>query len=167
MAKPSSTTDDKPSRTGSRTHNGRRRSDGHDELVLDEGENGTTVVHEEVVAKIAGTAARAVPGVHALAPQGAGESLASIVGRGRKDLGVRVEIGTTECAVDVRIVAEYGASIPEIARQIRENVNTSVETMTGLIVKEVNVNVTDLYFEEPRPEPAAAPEPTRPGRQLR
>jgi len=145
----------------------RRRGDGQDELVLDDAESGRTIVHEEVVAKIAGTAVREVPGVHALAPLGATESLASIVGRARKDSGVRVEIGKIECAVDVRIVAHYGAAIPEVARQIRDNVSALVQTMTGLVVKEVNVSVVDLYFDEARLESQLPPEPAAPSRQLR
>lgn len=118
-------------------------------LVLDDDERGRTVVNDEVVAKIVGTAVRDVAGVHGLAAAGAGESLARMVGvRERKDFGVRVEIGRTECAVDVRIVAEFGASIPRVAKAIRDRVAESVLTMTGLVAREVNIEVADLFFDE-------------------
>jgi uncharacterized alkaline shock family protein YloU len=133
-------------------------------LVLDDDARGRTVVNDDVVAKIVGTAVREVDGVHSLAAVGAGENLARIVGvRERKDFGVRVEIGRTECAVDIRIVAEYGASIPEIAQAIRTRVGESVLTMTGLVAREINIEVADLFFEERAPEP----EPARAARLLR
>lgn len=124
-----------------------------DDLLLQE-EGGDTVIREHVVGKIAGLAIQEVPGVHELVPFGTGEAIEAIakrVGGGvKRDLGVRVEIGRVECAIDCRIVARYGASIPEIAEEIRRNVRERVRQMTGLEVKEVNIEVTDLYFDDDR-----------------
>ncbi len=135
------------------------------ETVLISSETGKTLVMEAVVAKIAGLAVREVPGVHSLVPWGAGQRLSSMAksirGTEMKDLGVRVEVGTVECAVDARIITEYGASIPKISDQIRGNVIERVKSMTGLVVKELNITVVDLYFDEPRPEPIVA------GRELK
>ena len=41
---------------------------------------------------------------------------------------------------------EYGYSIPFVAQALRENVIGKVETGTGLIVKEVNIEVDDLFI---------------------
>jgi len=123
------------------------------DTVVIESQGGRTIVMESVVAKIAGLAAREVPGVHNLVPYGAGQAITSfarnIRGSDMRELGVHVEVGTVEAAVDVRIVAEYGASIPDIASSIRENITTRVGGMTGLLVKEVNIEVVDLYFDQP------------------
>ena len=48
--------------------------------------------------------------------------------------------------MDVFIRADYGVNIPAVAAAVRNNVINRVESMTGLIVKEVNVEVLDLYF---------------------
>lgn len=113
-------------------------------------EDGQTIIHNEVVAKIAGMAVREVEGVHELVPYGAGQSVTSlarrVVGKSMRDLGIHVEVGKVEAAVDVRIVTEYGASIVEIAQQVRSNVRERVESMTGLRVVEVNIEVIDLFF---------------------
>jgi len=103
-----------------------------------------------VVAKIAGLAIREVDGVHALAPQDAGQAIAKVardlgVAEYRK-LGVRVEVGKIEAAVDARIITDYGRSIPEIAEGIRKNVKGRITAMTGLQLKELNIEVVDLYF---------------------
>jgi uncharacterized alkaline shock family protein YloU len=39
-----------------------------------------------------------------------------------------------------------------VAAAVRNNVVNRVETMTGLLVKEVNVEVLDLYFPSEEPE---------------
>ena len=62
--------------------------------------------------------------------------------------GVNVEVGKREAAIDVVIVVRYGHSIPTLAREVRENVIARVEAITGLVVKEVNIEVDDLRFEE-------------------
>lgn len=128
-------------------------------------EMGKTHIHQEVVAKIAGLAVREVEGVHELVPFGAGQRITSLAhsisGDEMKDLGVAVEVGEVEAAVDVRIITAYGVSIPKIARSIQDNVVKRIGTMTGLKVKEVNIEVIDLYFDKPekKDEKKALPAP--------
>ena len=69
--------------------------------------------------------------------------------------GVAVEVGEREAAVDLTVVVEYGESIPQIAKTLRENITRRIEGMTGLTVTEVNIAVNDLYF--PGDETAAEP----------
>lgn len=140
-------------------------TDSMSDMVALKSENGKTLVAEEVVAKIAGLAVREVEGVHELVAFGAGQTLTSlaktITREDMKDLGVRVEVGTVEAAVDVRIIANYGASIPRVAEGIRKNVTEKIKHMTGLRTKEVNIEVLDLWFPE-----SAVPVEERPARQL-
>ena len=114
------------------------------------GEDGTTIIHNDVVAKIAGMAVREIDGVKELVPFGAGQQVTSlarrVTGKTMRALGVHVELGKVEAAVDVRIVTVYGASIVGIATAIRENVRERVESMTGLRVVEINIEVVDLFF---------------------
>lgn len=112
-----------------------------------------THIHQEVVAKIAGLAVREVEGIHELVPFGAGQTISNLANRvsggmEMRDLGVRVEVGTEEAAVDVRVVTNYGASIPAIADAVFKNVSTRILDMTGLKVVEVKIEVLDLWFSE-------------------
>lgn len=122
---------------------------------------GTTTINDVVVSKIAGIAAHEVSGVHAM---GSGASRAMGMLRERipgsttnQSQGVSVEVGETQAAVDLSIVADYGVAIPGLAEGIRRNVINAVERMTGLEVTEVNIDVTDVYLpqedEESEPEP--------------
>jgi uncharacterized alkaline shock family protein YloU len=113
---------------------------------------GKTVISDSVVAKIASIATREIKGVHSLSARGMSDTLMGlakkVTGTDTRGQGVDVEVGTKEAAVDVSIVVNYGVSIPQIAEAVRENVIETVKLMTGLIVKEVNIAVTDLYFPE-------------------
>ncbi|WP_343990910.1 Asp23/Gls24 family envelope stress response protein [Terrabacter terrae] len=117
-------------------------------LVTDQGR---TTIADTVVAKIAGIAAREVSGVHALGG-GAARAVGAIReripgGRTNQSLGVSVEVGERQAAVDLQLVAEYGVSIADLAQGIRRNVISSIERMTSLEVTEVNIDVQDVFLE--------------------
>jgi uncharacterized alkaline shock family protein YloU len=126
-------------------------------LVTDAGK---TTIADVVVSKIVGLATKEVAGVHDLVGQGMGGAvtgLAQRVTRGdARSTGVNVEVGEREAAIDLRMTVEYGVSIPEVAEDVRQNIMDRLGSMTGLIVKEVNIDVVDLYFPEDdksKPEP--------------
>ncbi len=58
--------------------------------------------------------------------------------------GIRVDVGTTEAAVDMLIRVQYGSRIPEITDLLRERVASRINEMTGLKVVEVNIRVQDV-----------------------
>ncbi|KQO00804.1 alkaline-shock protein [Arthrobacter sp. Leaf234] len=107
---------------------------------------GNTSIADTVVQKIAGVAAREVPGVHAMgnAARRAFDQITERIPGSQTNAsgGVSVEKGEKQTAIDVTIVVEYGASIVEVSKTIRENIISSVERATGLEVIEVNVTVT-------------------------
>ncbi|MEC5184736.1 putative alkaline shock family protein YloU [Cryobacterium sp. MP_3.1] len=139
------------------------RVDGAAKLVSDHhaGEvHGKTTIADGVVSKVAGIAAREVPGVFALGGGGA-RALGAIRGAvGQDDMtqGVKVEVGETQAAVDVTIVVEYPAPIQEVSDAVRSQVTTAITRLVGLEVVEVNILVTDVHLptedqgqpEEPR-----------------
>jgi len=118
---------------------------------LDSGQ-GKTIIAESVVAKIAALAAREVDGVHDLVPMGAGATIAGLAGKitraDQRSSGVSVEVGQREAAVDLNMTVDYGVNIPQVAAAVRQNIMDRIGAMTGLLVKEVNINAADLYFAE-------------------
>ena len=126
-------------------------------------ELGSTTIANAVVTKIASIAAREVRGVHDLgggtarAIGGVSRTVGMGIGLDERMQGVAVELGEREAAVDLTVIVEYGESIPQIAKTLRENITRRIEGMTGLTVTEVNIAVNDLYF----PGDEAAAEPAR------
>ena len=112
-------------------------------------EKGTTTIADTVVEKVAGIATREVRGVFDMG-SGTTRALGAVSQRvglaDERSQGVAVEVGERETAVDLTIVVEYGESIPQVAEQVRDNVISRVEGITGLSVTEVNVEVNDLHF---------------------
>lgn len=125
-------------------------------------ELGSTTIADAVVTKIVSIAAREVRGVYDLGG-GTARAIGGVtrsvgiggIGVDERMQGVAVELGEREAAVDLTVVVEYGESIPQIAKTLRENITRRIEGMTGLTVTEVNIAVNDLYF--PGDEAAAAP----------
>ena len=113
-------------------------------------DKGITTVSDAVVAKLAGHACREVEGVAGMGA--AFRRLLSRVKPGQEALsqGVNVEVGKKEAAIDIVILVQYGYPVPTLAQEVRENVITTVETHTGLIVKEVNIEIDDMQFEDDR-----------------
>ncbi|GGS57305.1 Asp23/Gls24 family envelope stress response protein [Streptomyces griseoviridis] len=129
----------------------------------DPGSRGRTTIADGVVEKITGMAARDVVGVHAMG-SGMSRTFGAVRDRvpgGSKSSGVtrgvKAEVGEKQTALDLEIVVEYGVSISDVARDVRENVVAAVERMTGLEVVEVNIAVSDVKLpdeeDEDQPEP--------------
>ncbi len=125
-------------------------------------EQGKTTIADVVVSRIAGIAAREVAGVHDLVTQGMGGAVTGLAQRvtraDTRSQGVNVEVGVREAAIDLRLTVEYGVSIPQVAEAVRRNIMNRLQAMTGLVVTEVNIEVTDLYFPE---EEAQTQQPER------
>jgi len=122
-------------------------NDRKDDMV----ENGQIRIADEVVGVIAGLAATEVKGVAGMSGGIAG-GIAEMLGRKNLSKGVKVEVGERETAIDLYIIVEYGAKIPEVAWEIQENVKNAVETMTGLNVVEVNINIQGVNIEKEQKE---------------
>ena len=118
------------------------------DVKLNENPNGTVSFATEVVATIAGLAATEVDGVASMISPSSG--LADMFSRkSNRNLtkGVRIDLEDNRVSVDVTITVDYGSPIPDVARNIQENVKKAIETMSGLDVKNVDVHVTGISFE--------------------
>ena len=118
-----------------------KKQENEEEIVLNEGENNIEI-SDDVVAVIAGMAASEVSGVAEMAGGFAGGISEVLSGKKNLAKGIKVEIlDNKETRIDVNIIVEYGARIPDVAFEIQKRVKKSVENMTGLSVLEVNVHV--------------------------
>jgi len=113
------------------------------EYVTRAEENGMIHIAEDVIAAIVADAVKDVEGVGA-ASQNVGEQLT-----GKKAVrSVRVEQVDDAVVVDVFLMARYGFAIPEVAQKVQEAVSNAVGGMTGIPVREVNVHVGGISFND-------------------
>ena len=101
-------------------------------------------ISSDAVAMYVGIAISEIQGVYGMSGTLAGITEA-ISGKKNYTKGVKVDVDEKTAKIDVNIIVEYGARIPDVAFEIQTKVKKSVETMTGLKVLEVNVNVQGVH----------------------
>lgn len=121
---------------------------------------GKNIISDEVVAQLVEIAAKEVQGIHSIAKQGIGEQIAGLPqrlsGKWQSEQGILVEVGEREVAIDLRIIADYGVRVPDLAVALRKNIIDRIESLLGLIVKEVNIQVSGLFFPDSKPKESSA-----------
>ena len=110
----------------------------------DDDTNNTLKIANEAIATYAGIAVSEIQGVYGMSGTFSGITEA-ISGKKNYSRGIKIDIDEKDVKIDVNIIVEYGARIPEVAFEIQTKVKKSVETMTGLKVREVNVNVQGVH----------------------
>lgn len=111
------------------------------EVVEEISENEGIKISNDVVSVIAGVAVSEVEGVAGMAGGFAGGISEVFSGKKNLSKGIKVEATEKTAKIDVNIIVEYGARIPDVAFEIQNRVKKAVESMTGLNVMEVNVHV--------------------------
>ncbi len=114
------------------------------EYFTQEMENGSIQISEDVVASVTGMAVLEVEGVCGLSST-IGTDIAEMLGM--KTLSKGVRLSSTESGalrIDCDVVAKFGQNIFELAKNVQENVKSSVESVTGLTVGEGNVTVCGI-----------------------
>ncbi|RSK27796.1 Asp23/Gls24 family envelope stress response protein [Bacillus sp. HMF5848] len=122
-------------------------------LDMNPGETGLGKVEiaPEVIEVIAGIAASEVEGV----AQMRGNFAAGVVERlGKKNhgKGIKVELAEEGIVLDVYCSMTFGVSIPTVAKKVQDNIREALVNMTALDVKEVNVHVVGIQFENQKQE---------------
>ena len=115
------------------------------EYVSRSDELGNIHISEEVLAAIAAAAALEVEGVSGLAAN-LGSDIAELLGKKNLAKGVRVKMEEDKVEVELSVLMGYGHTIPEMGKAVQEGVKTAIESMTGLEVASVNVNVGGITF---------------------
>jgi len=115
--------------------------------IIRAGEQGSVYISEDVMAAIVAEAVREVEGVGGFATSLGGE----IVGRlGKKPghRGVKIACEGNEVTVEVFVLVRYGRVINAVAVAVQEAVASSVEAITGVMVKAVNVTICGITFDK-------------------
>ncbi len=112
-------------------------------------ELGNVNISQEVVATIAESVVSEIEGVHSLVGGTSKNEIVKFfqnVSSGGK--GIEVEVGETECTLDLYIVAKMGYKLPALAGEIQTKVVKAITEMTGLKVQEVNVYIQKIVKED-------------------
>ena len=115
--------------------------------VYEKDQIGEVQIAAEVVAIIAGLAATEVEGVDSLAGNMSNE-LVGKLGMKNPSKGVKVEVTEEHVSVNMSLNLKYGYSIPKVCEKVQDKVKNAIETMTGLMVLDVNIKIAGINVEE-------------------
>ena len=107
-------------------------------------DNGNVMISEDVIATIVAHAVAEVDGVVTIGVK-PGTELADLISKKSWGKGLKVVIGESdEVYVDCNVILAYGHSVVAVAKAVQESVTASLESMTGVAVAGVNVNVCGI-----------------------
>ncbi len=108
----------------------------------DAGLTGGVTVSLQVIAKLAGRAARATYGVVAMREPPIWK-LARVF-RGSLSEGVELEVGEDKVDIGLHVIMERGVNIAQVTANLQEQVRYQVQKVGGVPVGEISVRVEDL-----------------------
>ncbi|MFI7545828.1 Asp23/Gls24 family envelope stress response protein [Actinoplanes sp. NPDC049599] len=118
--------------------------------LADEAELGQVVIADRVVEKIAARAVLEIPDAGGAAPRMFGHALPGAGHLGLRRTGLHqlpkatADVDGRTVYLDLAISARWPASLGQVSDQVRDQVRTRVQELTGLTVAEVRITVTGL-----------------------
>ena len=107
-------------------------------------ETGTVLISEDVIATIVIHAVEEVEGVVGLNAK-PGADIIELIGKKNWGKGLKVTIGEDNAlSVDCNITVAYGQSVVSVAKAVQDSVTNALESMAGVKVAAVNVNVCGI-----------------------
>jgi uncharacterized alkaline shock family protein YloU len=107
-------------------------------------ENGNVKISEDVIFTIADHAIHEVEGFVALSTK-PGADIADKIGKKNWGKGMKITIGEdSTLSVECNVIIAYGQSVVAVANAIQDALTSALESMTGVKVSCVNVNICGI-----------------------
>ncbi|MCQ2536354.1 MAG: Asp23/Gls24 family envelope stress response protein [Lachnospiraceae bacterium] len=112
-------------------------------FVIKDGPEGGIKVADEVVSNIAVLAATEVEGVDSMAGN-ITDDIVSKIGLNKLSKGVNISVKDDKVKVELSINIAYGYEIPKVSSKVQEKVKSAIETMTGLEVTQIDIDIASV-----------------------
>ena len=107
-------------------------------------ENGNVMISEDVIITIVSLAVREVEGVIGICTK-PGNDIVELLGKKNWGAGIKLHIDAdSQIHIDCNIQVAYGQNVVEVAYAAQEAVVAAIESMTGVKVADVNINVCGI-----------------------
>ena len=118
--------------------------DDNKQYITQQQESGNVLISEDVIATIVANAVKDVEGIVGLSVK-PGADIADMIGKKSWGKGMKITIcDDNELNVDCNVIVVYGQSVVAVAKAIQEAITASLESMTGVKVASVNVNICGI-----------------------
>lgn len=115
-------------------------------------DTGSLKISEDVLAAIAGNAAKEIKGVAGLSLRPTPENFGLFQKKGSSEKAIKLEVKDGEAVIDIYVSIYNGVKIPETSEQIQSRVKETIQNMTGMAVSKVNVHISSLVIKEANQE---------------
>ena len=106
--------------------------------------NGTVKISEDVIAEIVSRAVCDVEGVVVISTK-PGADIAELIGKKNWGRGLKISVNEdSSVSVDCNIIVNYGQAVVNIANAVQAAVIGALETITGVKIAGINVNVCGI-----------------------
>ena len=107
-------------------------------------DKGSVLISEDVIAAIVAHAAQEVEGVVSLNVKPVAD-IADLIGKKNWGKGIKIMIlDNNAISVDCNVNISYGQSVVDVAKAVQEAITNALETMSGIEITNVNVNVCGI-----------------------
>ena len=107
-------------------------------------ENGTVIISEDVITTIVSNAISEVEGIVGLNVK-PGADIADMIGKKNWGKGLKITIDEADAvSIDCNVNIGYGQSVVNVAKAVQESVTAALESIAGIKVAAVNVNVCGI-----------------------
>lgn len=107
-------------------------------------ENGSVLISEDVITTIVAHAVEEVEGVVGLNAKPAADII-EMIGKKGWGKGLKITIGEEDAlTIDCNVNVAYGQSVVSVANAVQEVVSNALESMAGVKIAAVNVNVCGI-----------------------
>lgn len=107
-------------------------------------DNGNIMISEDVIGTIVAQAVKDVEGVVGLSSK-PGADIAELIGRKNWGKGIKVLVDEdNKVSIDCNVVVTYGQNVVSAASAVQVAIYNAVDSMTGIKVSSVNVNVCEI-----------------------
>jgi len=107
-------------------------------------DHGNIMISEDVIGAIVDHAVCEVEGVVSLSVK-PGADIAELIGKRNWGKGLKVVIDEEQnLSIDCNIIVAYGQNIVNVAAAVQQAVSSAIESMTGVQISAVNVNICEI-----------------------
>jgi uncharacterized alkaline shock family protein YloU len=107
-------------------------------------DNGRVMISEDVISTIVFQSLSDIEGYVGLSAK-PGSDIVELLGKKHWGKGIKVVISENdELTIDCNVIISYGHSVVSVANAIQEAVSGALQSMTGVSVASVNVNVCGI-----------------------
>jgi uncharacterized alkaline shock family protein YloU len=107
--------------------------------------NGNVYIYDEVLKTVIATSVTEINGVAGMSP-GFVEEIIEGLGKKNYSKGIKINYKNDQMIIDLYVIIEYGAKIPDLSWDIQQNVKRSIDKFLDIKTSKVNINIQGVLF---------------------